>query len=330
MVQVSPSPVNLRFGQESEGLARGVGMAHDALAMIVYRDSPPVCVFGDSEAALARMRRTAEAAGCRVAASARFDAAVTPECVPTAAALIEFDGIADEATVVALLDWAQHEAARGARPVVISAPPAWIDLVAAHTPDRRVAQLCDAGEAERIAEVAFATRPPALKLHDVGRDEGSAILQQLTEDVSRIAAILSSLSDEEAAAIASVKPGDGPDKDEPGIDAAFVRSIIRARRMRDQYFRGGLFADPAWDMLLDLMAARLEENRVAVSSLCIAAAVPATTALRWIKALTDRGLFVRSADPQDGRRVYIELSDDAARALTAYLRAVQRMAPTAI
>jgi DNA-binding MarR family transcriptional regulator len=55
-----------------------------------------------------------------------------------------------------------------------------------------------------------------------------------------------------------------------------------------------------------------------------------SSALRWIKALTDRGLFARSADPQDGRRVYIELSDDAARALTAYLRAVQRIAPTAI
>ncbi len=104
----------------------------------------------------------------------------------------------------------------------------------------------------------------------------------------------------------------------------------RARRLRDQYIRGGLFADPAWDMLLDLMAARLEGNRVAVSSLCIAAAVPATTALRWIRALTERGLFIRSADPQDGRRVYIELHDDVARALTAYLRAVQRVSPAAI
>ncbi|HMG48113.1 MAG TPA: winged helix DNA-binding protein [Allosphingosinicella sp.] len=305
-------------------------MAHDALAMIVYRDSPPVCIFGDSEAARARMRRTAEAAGCRVAACAELGAADPAACVPAAAALIELDGAGDEAAAVALLDWAQHEAARGARRIVVSAPAAWIDLVAARTPDPSVAQLCAADEAERIAAVAFASRRPKLKLHDVGRDEGSAILQQLTEDVSRIAAILSSLSDEEAAAIATVKPADGADKDEPGIDAAFVRSLIRARRMRDQYFRGALFADPAWDMLLDLMAARLEENRVAVSSLCIAAAVPATTALRWIKALTDRGLFARSADPQDGRRVYIELSDDAARALTAYLRAVQRMAPTAI
>ena len=78
------------------------------------------------------------------------------------------------------------------------------------------------------------------------------------------------------------------------------------------------------------MAARIEGKRVAVSSLCIAAAVPATTALRWIKMLTDRGLFIRSADPQDGRRVYIELSDEAARALTAYLRAVERLGVSVI
>jgi hypothetical protein len=42
------------------------------------------------------------------------------------------------------------------------------------------------------------------------------------------------------------------------VDAVYVRSIIRARRMRDQYFKGELFADPAFDMLLDLYAARLE------------------------------------------------------------------------
>lgn len=114
------------------------------------------------------------------------------------------------------------------------------------------------------------------------------------------------------------------------IDAAHIRAIIRARRLRDQFFRSDLFADPAWDMLLDLMAARIEKGRVAVSSLCIAAAVPPTTALRWIKALTDRGLFVRSADPLDGRRVYIALSDEAARSVAAYLRAAQRLAPTVI
>jgi DNA-binding MarR family transcriptional regulator len=100
--------------------------------------------------------------------------------------------------------------------------------------------------------------------------------------------------------------------------------------MRGQYFPTEMFADPAFDMLLDLYAARLEGSRVAVSSLCIAAAVPATTALRWIKALTDQGLFVRRADPQDGRRVYIALSDQAAEAMGRYLSAVQRGGGTAL
>ena len=100
--------------------------------------------------------------------------------------------------------------------------------------------------------------------------------------------------------------------------------------MRDQYFRGEIFADPAFDMLLDLYAARLEGRQVAVSSLCIAAAVPATTALRWIKQLTDRGLFARKADPQDGRRIYIGLSDAAANAMANYLTAVQRLAPPVV
>jgi DNA-binding MarR family transcriptional regulator len=109
-----------------------------------------------------------------------------------------------------------------------------------------------------------------------------------------------------------------------------IRSIIRARRLRDSYLQGDLFADPAWDMLLDLMAARLEKHRVAVSSLCIAAAVPPTTALRWIKTLTEKGLLVRRADPADGRRVYIELSDEAARALAAYIRAAQRISPLSL
>ena len=50
------------------------------------------------------------------------------------------------------------------------------------------------------------------------------------------------------------------------------------------------------------------QHRVPVSSLCLAAAVPATTALRWIKTMTDRGLLTRRDDPHDGRRVFIEMS----------------------
>jgi hypothetical protein len=96
--------------------------------------------------------------------------------------------------------------------------------------------------------------------------------------------------------------------------ASLAEQFIRLRRRRDTIFGNGLFADPAWDMLLDLFLARERGLRpVSTSSLCIAAAVPATTALRWIDILVRRGLLSRHADPKDRRRVFIRLTDMAWR-----------------
>lgn len=102
------------------------------------------------------------------------------------------------------------------------------------------------------------------------------------------------------------------------VDAAMVRALIKARRRRDSYFPAQLFADPGWDILLDLFAARLEAKKVSVSSLCIAASVPATTALRWITAMTEDGLLIREQDPNDARRVFITLSAEVETQMAAY------------
>ena len=110
------------------------------------------------------------------------------------------------------------------------------------------------------------------------------------------------------------------------LSAAQVRAHIRNRRARESYFPNSLFADPAWDILLDLMAARLEGRRVSVSSLCIASAVPPTTALRWIKTLTDEKFLARSADPADGRRIFVHLTDRAVAAMEAYLQRTAMLA----
>jgi DNA-binding MarR family transcriptional regulator len=99
------------------------------------------------------------------------------------------------------------------------------------------------------------------------------------------------------------------------ITADKVRVVLRARREREVIFGQDLFADPAWDILLDLYAAQLEQRRVATSELCCAAAVPATTALRWIEKLQRTHLIVRTADPLDGRRVFVELSERGAAAM---------------
>lgn len=102
------------------------------------------------------------------------------------------------------------------------------------------------------------------------------------------------------------------------VRAAGVRERIRQRRLRESLFSADLFADPAWDMLLDLYAAELEGREVSVSSLCIAAAVPTTTALRWIKLLSQRGWLARAQDPSDGRRINMHLSNEARARLDRY------------
>jgi DNA-binding MarR family transcriptional regulator len=90
-----------------------------------------------------------------------------------------------------------------------------------------------------------------------------------------------------------------------------VRRYLRQRRAREVAFPAGTFSDPAWDILLDLYASDLEGRRVSVSSACFAAAVPPTTALRWIRKLVEDGALTRVQDPKDGRRVYVTLSEYA-------------------
>jgi hypothetical protein len=111
------------------------------------------------------------------------------------------------------------------------------------------------------------------------------------------------------------------------ITADFVRSIIRARRLREKYLGSDLFADPAWDMLLDLFAAQLERRQVSVSSLCLAAAVPPTTALRWISILEAKGILLRQSDSRDARRVWLRISDEMTAKLTEFFAAARSAAP---
>lgn len=150
----------------------------------------------------------------------------------------------------------------------------------------------------------------------------SAKLQQLSDEVSRIATTLAHLAVQpEVAAQSHRAPpaNDGPERD---IPAELVRYVITARRLRNRYFDKKLFADPAWDMLLDLFHAEIAQLRVSVSSLCIASAVPPTTALRFIKTMTDADLFRRRPDRQDARRVFVELTPLASQGMRGYFNEI--------
>ena len=221
--------------------------------------------------------------------------------------------------------------------VIANAGLEMIDAVAACMPGRNVTLLCQADE--RDWAVALALLPGRqIALHQAGAEE-SLRLQRLADEVERIARMLSELTEKRGADYGGFREAGAhvratPDNYRAGpmspVTVEDVRSIVRLRRLRERFFPADLFADPAWDMLLDLMVARLEKSAIAVSSLCIAAAVPPTTALRWIKTMTESGLFVRVADPEDGRRVFIELAEPTAVAMMNYLGAAKSQGGLAV
>lgn len=106
-----------------------------------------------------------------------------------------------------------------------------------------------------------------------------------------------------------------------------IRALLRLRRSRDRFFAGEIFADPAWDILLELYAAELGQRRISVSALAAGAAVPMTTALRWISSLEKSGLIERRPDPLDGRRYFMSLSYQGLEAMRAFFRTVPAGAP---
>ncbi len=208
--------------------------------------------------------------------------------------------------------------ADGGTAVIVSVAPELIDAADAAFADRPIQLLVDPDLMEQAAALSLALASPLSsgRVADVGRDS-SARLRQLSDEVGRIAASLARLS---SASEPPTRPAIAPREAGPvqPIEGERVRSVIRARRLRARFFDEQLFADPAWDMLLDLLQAEIAQHRVPVSSLCIAAAVPATTALRWIKTMTEAGLFVRRADPHDGRRIFVELAPPASAAMRQY------------
>jgi DNA-binding MarR family transcriptional regulator len=100
-----------------------------------------------------------------------------------------------------------------------------------------------------------------------------------------------------------------------------VRKLLRARRLREKLLGPELFADPAWDILLEAFAATLGQRRVSITSLCQGSAVPTATGVRWIGKLQEDGWLVRRPDPLDGRRHWIELTANAQAKLQSFFQA---------
>lgn len=297
--------------------------AYSSETDISYSGGMPVLVAGSGDRALARGRSTILSAGMRPLHAGVIE--TLGSWAASSAMWIEMDEELEDGLPDRLLTQANRRASDGRfGTVVVAAPRSLMDPLAAALDDN-VQLIIDADDAERTAALALAVAGVgAERVQDVGGDRNAERLRQLSDEVSRIASTLARLSSGPGAAPAAVRPQ--PAGELPPLSLDTVRAIIRARRLRSRYFSEELFADPAWDMLLDLLQAEIAQLRVPVSSLCIAAAVPATTALRWLKTLVSQGVFVRRPDPHDGRRVYVELAPDTSQALRRYFAEVGQVA----
>lgn len=147
-------------------------------------------------------------------------------------------------------------------------------------------------------------------------------LSKLSEEVGRIASTLARLSaNSDRLSDAETTTG----VESPHVSLETVRRVIRTRRLRGSYFPADLFADPAWDMMLELLRAEIAQQRVSISSLSIASEVPPTTALRWQKEMVERGLLIQRPDPRDRRRVFVELTPQASHAMRVYFAKIDRI-----
>jgi len=296
------------------------------VAAVDYNSTKPALLFGSDPRRCARAEAVLVASGVRLVDSVPLDRALERLDGQLSLGLAWLELGEEDATLEldALLARLNGMAEDRGSVVIASAPLELVDMVAARLTDRSTEILVDPDDAQRVCTLSTALSGVLedTGVSDVGKDN-AVRLRQLSDEMGRIAATLARLSTGPGSP--AVKPGEYKGA-VPEVDSETVRAVIRARRSRSRFFSEELFADPAWDMLLDLLQAEIAQLRVPVSSLCIAAAVPATTALRWIKTMTEQGLFVRRADPHDGRRVFVELAPSASDAMRRYFADVGKPA----
>jgi hypothetical protein len=280
-----------------------------------WGSAPTVLIFADSPEASAFALERVAATGGRIAATLPVDQAADRLDRQIAVDLVIVDVVTDHGGELdRLFDRIETGAAAGRFAAIVMIAPDLIDIASARIGHDAVSLLAERDEAAFDMAIAERLRASEPQLRDKSEAERGLPIQHILDEMARF------VRDPDMVPSPDEDPLEPPRDidDATPVEAALIRDMIRARRLRDELFGPGLFADPAWDILLDLTAARIEGRSVAVSSLCIAAAVPATTALRWIKQLTETGLLRRVADPDDGRRIFIELSDAAARRMMIY------------
>lgn len=291
-----------------------------------------VSIFGDEDFLRQQIGEDLRTAGFRVGHGGRVDCLLSGEMTQLGD-VVMLDCRAVDAQQMAALARLDMRLARSRTQLIVATSSAGLDPVFASFDQCDPQILVDASRVERIVAMGrIAAAGRGNHVREMSDDERLRLVR-LSEQVDalaqRIGGVTSGASAPSYAASHGSQNvlndpqlawGKAPQEVEGAVlpDPHKVRQIIRHRHARSRFFDAGLFADPAWDMLLDLTAAHAEKRDVSVTSLCIAANVPATTALRWVKQMVSMELFERISDNHDKRRAFIRLSDKTVEAMARY------------
>jgi CheY-like chemotaxis protein/DNA-binding MarR family transcriptional regulator len=107
-----------------------------------------------------------------------------------------------------------------------------------------------------------------------------------------------------------------------------LKLLQKLQEARTSIFGEAVMPEPAWEMLAELMRARLAGQHLSVTSLALSSKSPMTTALRRIEDLIQGGLAARMPDPADRRRTYVELTPEGMARMQLFLEGFARTALT--
>lgn len=108
-----------------------------------------------------------------------------------------------------------------------------------------------------------------------------------------------------------------------------LRLLQKLQEARTSIFGEAVMPEPAWEMLAELMRAKLASQNLSVTSLALSSKSPMTTALRRIEDLIQGGLAARVPDPADRRRTYVELTPEGMARMQLFLEGFARTALSA-
>ena len=102
--------------------------------------------------------------------------------------------------------------------------------------------------------------------------------------------------------------------------------LQQLQQARSSIFGEAVMPEPAWEMLAELMRARLAGQRLSVTSLALSSKSPMETALRRIEDLIQGGLAANMPDSADPRRTYVELTPEGIVRMRLFLEGFARTA----